>query len=207
MSHSPTDLSQAKREARSAAKARLHTLTPEDLAAAGAEIADKLFARPDWQDADTVFCFVSLPSEPDTEPILRAALDQGKRLCVPRMLGGGRMELVELLSLDTLRPNALGIREPVSGPIILPETLGSRALAVVPCLAAGRDGVRLGRGGGYYDRFLAGFRGHAVLVCPRALVFDTLPAEAWDARFAPADLLTGGPDPFYLSKDGNFPAF
>ena len=97
MSHSPTDLSQAKREARSAAKARLRALTPEDLAAAGAEIADKLFARPDWQDADTVFCFVSLPSEPDTEPILRAALDQGKRLCVPRMLGGGRMELVELL--------------------------------------------------------------------------------------------------------------
>ena len=62
MSHSPTDLSQAKREARSAAKARLRALTPEDLAAAGAEIADKLFARPDWQDADTVFCFVSLPS-------------------------------------------------------------------------------------------------------------------------------------------------
>ena len=202
---SSPDLRQAKREARLAARARLRSLSPEVLSAAGQEIAAALFARSDWQAAGTVFCFVSMPSEPDTLPILRAALKEGKRLCVPRMLGGGQMELVCISSLDDLHPNPIGIREPAGGQVLAPETLGPRSLAVVPCLAVSRDGVRLGRGGGYYDRFLAGFGGQAVLVCPRALVFDALPADPWDARFAPADILTGGPS--RLPQDGVFPAF
>lgn len=207
MSHSAPDLSEAKRAARRAAKARLRALPPQEFAAAGREIAAALFARPDWRQADTVFCFVSLPSEPDTLLILRAALKEGKRLCVPRMLGGGQMELVHIPSLDDLRPNALGIREPVGGRVLAPAELGPRSLAVVPCLAVSRDGMRLGRGGGYYDRFLAGFAGAAVLVCLRALVFDALPAEPWDARFAPAKILVGGASPSPLPKDGACPAF
>lgn len=189
----PTDRSRAKDDARRAAKARLAALTPQQFARAGAEIAQALLARPDWQQADRVFCFVSLPREPDTAPILQAALDSGKMLCVPRMLGGGRMEAVRISSLSLLRPNRLGIREPAEGEVLTPEQLGPRALAVVPCLAVSRDGVRLGRGGGYYDRFLAGFAGQAVLVCPRALVFDALPADPWDARFDAGHILTGGP--------------
>ena len=200
-----SDLRQAKQAARRAAKARLQVLSPEALQAAGREISHVLFARPDWQAADTVFCFVSLPSEVDTLPILQAALAGGKRLCVPRMLGGGQMEIVCISALETLHPNALGIREPLGGQVLAPTDLGARALAVVPCLAVSRDGVRLGRGGGYYDRFLAGFGGHAVLLCPRALVFDSLPAEPWDARFSPADILTGGPSS--LPQDGDSPAF
>ena len=79
----------------------------------------------------------------------------------------------------------------VADTLIVGRFLGPDALALVPCLAASRDGVRLGRGGGYYDRFLAGFAGRALLACPAALVFDTLPADPWDARFAPGDILTG----------------
>lgn len=194
-----------KQQARAAAKARLKTLASGALAAAGQEMAKQLFARPEWQQADTVFCFVPLPSEPDVTPVLRRALAEGRRLCVPRMLGAGQMELVQITSLDALQPNRYGIREPAEGQILSPAGLSSAALAVVPCLAASRDGVRLGRGGGYYDRFLAGFEGHPVLVCPRALVFDALPADPWDARFVPADVLTGGPDP--SPTDGDFPAF
>lgn len=207
MSHSAPDLSEAKRAARRAAKARLRALPPQEFAAAGREIAAALFTRSDWRQADTVFCFVSLPSEPDTLPILRAALKEGKRLCVPRMLGGGQMELVSIPSLDDLLPNDLGIREPVGGRVLAPEELGTRSLAVVPCLAVSRDGVRLGRGGGYYDRFLVGFAGAAVLVCLRALVSDTLPSESWDARFAPTEILVGGTFPSTLPKDGARPAF
>lgn len=181
----------AKRAARAAAKARLRALGPAALGAAGQAIAGQLFARPEWRQAGTVFCFASLPSEPDTAPVLARALAEGRRLCLPRMLGGGRMELVEVQDLAALRPNAIGIREPAQGAVLDPAALGPDALALVPCLAASRDGVRLGRGGGYYDRFLAGFAGRALLACPAALVFDTLPADPWDARFDPGDILTG----------------
>jgi len=64
------------------------------------------------------------------------------------------------------------------------------ALALVPCLAASRDGVRLGRGGGYYDRFLAHYKGAGLLLCPEALLLDKLPCDDWDARFAPENILT-----------------
>ncbi|HJD20433.1 MAG TPA: 5-formyltetrahydrofolate cyclo-ligase [Candidatus Gemmiger faecigallinarum] len=181
---------QDKRAARAEARARLRALGPDALRAAGQAIAVRLFARPEWRQAGAVFCFVSLPSEPDTTPILRRALAEGKRLYVPRMLGGGRMELVEICSLDSLRPNAFGIREPAAGPVLEPDAPGPDMLAIVPCLAASKDGVRLGRGGGYYDRFLAGFPGRALLACPGRLVFDALPADSWDVRFATGDILT-----------------
>ena len=180
----------AKRAARAEARARLRALGAPALKAAGLAIAHRLFARPEWQQAGTVFCFVSMPSEPDTLPVLRRALAEGKRLCVPRMLGGGQMALVQVDALDRLQPNQYGIREPVAGLVLDPAGLGADALALVPCLAAARSGVRLGRGGGYYDRFLAGFAGRALLVCPRALLFDTLPADPWDARFSPGGILT-----------------
>ena len=64
------------------------------------------------------------------------------------------------------------------------------ALALVPCLAASRDGVRLGRGGGYYDRFLAHYKGAGLLLCPEALLLDELLCDDWDARFAPENILT-----------------
>ena len=64
------------------------------------------------------------------------------------------------------------------------------ALALVPCLAASRDGVRLGRGGGYYDRFLTHYKGAGLLLCPEALLLDELPCDDWDARFAPENILT-----------------
>ena len=100
------------------------------------------------------------------------------------------MEWVEIPALRLLRPGAFGIQEP---PADLPaaDPAGyAAALALVPCLAASRDGVRLGRGGGYYDRFLAHYKGAGLLLCPEALLLDELPCDDWDVRFAPENILT-----------------
>ncbi len=98
-----------KQEARARAKAQRGAL---DMAALGAEMTRRLADTALWRDAGQVFCFVPLKDEPDTLPLLRLALAQGKRLVVPRVLGGGAMELVALDSLDALRPRAYGILEP-----------------------------------------------------------------------------------------------
>ena len=54
-------------------------------------IAAHLLALPEYQEADTVFCFVGTAREIDTRPILAAALDSGKRLCVPLCVEKGIM--------------------------------------------------------------------------------------------------------------------
>ena len=128
----------------------------------------------------------------DTTAILQQALVSGKRLCVPRCLPGndGRMELVEITSLNDLQPGRYGILEPCGGRTIAALELG--ALALIPCLAVDKQGVRLGRGAGYYDRFLTRFgqTGPKLLLCPEALVFPALPTDEWDVPFTPGEILT-----------------
>ena len=101
-----------KTEARAQAKALRRNL---DLHAIGAAMTQQLFALPAWRQAGTVFCFVSMRDEPDTTAILQQALVSGKRLCVPRCLPGndGRMELVEITSLNDLQPGRYGIPAPM----------------------------------------------------------------------------------------------
>ena len=137
-----------------------------------------------------MLAFAAMPDEPDTAEILRRALADGKRLLLPRVRSKTEMDWVEIPALRLLRPGAFGIQEP---PADLPaaDPAGyAAALALVPCLTASRDGVRLGRGGGYYDRFLAHYKGAGLLLCPEALLLDELPCDDWDARFAPENILT-----------------
>jgi 5-formyltetrahydrofolate cyclo-ligase len=82
-----------------------------------------------------------------------------------------------------LAPGRFGLQEP-TGLRLPPTALASADVVVVPALAVARNGTRLGRGGGYYDRALAHTRPHAVLV---AVVFDdelldTVPAGPHDRR-------------------------
>ena len=176
-----------KREARALAKARRAEL---DMQAVGCGMARALLALPCWAAADTVLAFAAMPDEPDTAAMLRRALADGKRLLLPRVRSRTEMDWVEIPSLSLLQPGAYGIPEP---PADLPaaDPGGDAAtLALIPCLAAGTDGVRLGRGGGYYDRFLAQYKGERLLLCPAAALLADLPADGWDARFSPDEILT-----------------
>lgn len=177
-----------KAEARKLAKARRAAV---DLHAVGCAMAGVLFALPAWQRANTVLAFASMPDEPDTADILRQTLAEGKRLLLPRVLSRTEMDWVAVTALSQLQPGAYGILEaPASLPAFDTAALGYDALALIPCLAASPDGVRLGRGGGYYDRFLAHYKGRRLLVCPTAALLDDLPCESWDVRFTREEILT-----------------
>lgn len=173
------DLNAQKQAARRAARQQLAQISPQEFSAIGAAMWQTLQAQSAWQSAESVFCFVGALHEPDTMPILQGALSAGKQLLVPRIAGPGQMQLVPLQSLEQLQPGAFGILEP--GQVLPAVPAGSGVqLAVLPCLAATRSGARLGHGGGYYDRFLANYSGQRLILCPEALLAQSLPTGPLD---------------------------
>lgn len=173
------DLNAQKQAARRAARQQLAQISPQEFSAIGAAMWQTLQAQPAWQSAQSVFCFVGALHEPDTMPILQGALSAGKQLLVPRIAGPGQMQLVPLQSLGQLQPGAFGILEPPQALPAIPAGSGVQ-LAVLPCLAAARSGARLGHGGGYYDRFLANYSGQRLILCPEALLAQSLPTGPLD---------------------------
>lgn len=171
-----------KAEEKELLRRTLRRLEQRENAAARAEssrrITAHLLAMPAYQSAGTVFCFAGTEREIDTTEILRDALARGKRLCLPLCVGEGIMELRRITGLDRLVPGAYGIPEP---PAESPRVdVDAVDLAILPCLGCSRSGHRLGRGGGYYDRFLARYRGGTVVLCRERMLREDIPQEAHD---------------------------
>lgn len=171
-----------KQEEKQMLRLRLRTienrLSPRYLAESGRAISAHLLAMQAYQTAGTVFCFAGAGREIDTRPILIDALATGKSLCVPLCTGPGRMELRQITALEQLSPGAYGIPEPPEdSPAILPDEVD---LAILPCVTCNYYGQRLGHGGGYYDRFLAHYRGGTVLLCRERLIRAEIPVAAHD---------------------------
>ena len=169
-------MDERKKELRRVYRARGAALTPAYREAADRAICAAVLGSAQWKRAEGVFAFVSMWAEPDTRPLLEAALREGKRLYPPRCVPDGEMEAVRVYSLDALRPGAYGIPEPPADA----ETAGEPDLALVPCVSATRDGVRLGHGAGYYDRFLPRHGCMTLCLCYAAMLADALPTDKHD---------------------------
>lgn len=147
---------------------------------AGDIICRRLLALPEYEKASSVFCFASMPRELPTGLFLKQALLDGKQVCVPACRKDGIMDLKQIFSLSELIPGYYNIPEP--GPLAPSMDPRQISFAVVPCLTCSMSGGRLGRGGGYYDRFLSAYRGFAVMICMDRLISDRIPLEEHDIR-------------------------
>ncbi len=137
-----------------------------------------VLSTPWFLEAGSVMAFVPMPMEPDIREILRRTLDMGKRLALPRCMGGGIMKAHWVRSLEDLIPGPFQIPEPDRN---LPEALPAEIdLILTPGLAFDRRGGRLGRGMGYYDRFLADFTGRTLGICFQEALLPRVPMDRYD---------------------------
>ncbi|MCT1411746.1 5-formyltetrahydrofolate cyclo-ligase [Corynebacterium sanguinis] len=97
--------------------------------------------------------YVPLASEPGGDGFVASLAAACRRLFLPVSLSGGVLQFSP--HDHALAPGALGIAEPV-GARFNSNVLRSCRVVIVPALGVGRDGMRLGKGAGYYDRALAG---------------------------------------------------
>lgn len=168
-------------------KRSLSGIDPEDIAERSVTVAHCLALTEAWNRADTVLCFLSMPHEMDTSAMISDARAQGKTVAVPRMEEDDIRFLILPPDAGHLPRDAWGI--PVPDPAWLPLDITRVAclLVAVPGLAFDRQGNRLGRGKGYYDRFLAGARRTAKImtalgVCLSEQLVDVVPHGDWDQR-------------------------
>ncbi len=171
---------------------RIAALGAEYCRAADEAIRGKLISLREFQEAGCIFCFVGAGWEIDTVPLIRTALRMGKRVAVPRCVGEGEMEAYEITSLEELRPGRYGIAEPE--PSCRPVSAAEIDLAILPCLSCDAEGRRLGHGGGYYDRYLAGTDFVTAAVCRKKLLLEKVCTEPHDRR---ADLVVTEEEIFF----------
>lgn len=159
-----------KEDCRNLAKGIVQSLSLEKQLRASEAICKTVFSLDAYAQARTVFCYVSLPTEPDTQAILAHAFSRNKRVLVPRCEQKGIMHAVEIHALDELSPGSYCILEPPKAfPAFVPAEID---LAIVPCVACSRDKKRLGRGAGYYDRFLKQTDAFCAALCFDELILE-----------------------------------
>lgn len=169
---------QQKKRLRAQLRQERRALDPEMLLRDSAAICSRLLELPELRRARTVFCYVSCSGEVETHRLIGHLLKQGKTVLVPRCGARGLMDCVPITSLGDLRPGAYGILEPPPGTQAVPAA--SVDFAIVPAVACGRDGSRLGQGGGYYDRFLQQTGCAFAALCTEAFLLPCVPCEAHD---------------------------
>lgn len=155
----------AKTALREALIARRRTRSPAERAAAAAAVASALLRR--LARVRVLAAFAPDDTEPGHGRLPAAFTQLGARVLLPVVPDSGA-ELRWAVDTGRLAPGRFGLPEPV-GPRLGPTAIGTADVVVVPALAVDAQGIRLGRGGGYYDRALLHARPGAVVV---ALVFD-----------------------------------
>jgi 5-formyltetrahydrofolate cyclo-ligase len=136
--------------------------------------AESLLALSLQQNLKRIGCYLSFGSEPATDSFIELAKAEGIEIACPRIESDGRM-VMAVLESET-KPSELGFREP-TGKVVESKDL---ELIVIPALAIDHKGQRLGRGAGYFDRFLEQYKGRTVGLVYDAEFLPEVPSETHD---------------------------
>jgi 5-formyltetrahydrofolate cyclo-ligase len=158
-------------------------LSPDQRAAAGRALRDAVLELPQVQMAGTIAAYYSLASEPDTHGLVYALWKRGSYVLLPLLRPDADLDWASYEGPDSLRPGPRGLAEPAEPPRGM-DAVVRADLVLVPALAVDRGGVRLGRGGGSYDRALArvGPGVPTIALVYDGELLDEVPADDHDQR-------------------------
>ena len=168
-----------KKELRRYIREQKRHFTPQQLGEMSLGIMSLLLSNSHIQKADAILMYHSLPDEVDTHSALDQLLAKGKKVLLPKVVSDTEMTIHEYTGAESLQPSEpYGILEPTTPEFSISNF---QFVAVVPGMAFDRQGHRLGRGKGYYDRFLSRIPNiYKIGVCFPFQLIDKVPSEPTD---------------------------
>jgi 5-formyltetrahydrofolate cyclo-ligase len=154
VNHDLLALAATKSALRRELRAARRELTEAERNDAARMLRDEILSLPEIQMAGAVAAYCSVGSEPSTRGLLFALWKRGTYVLLPLLQPDGDLDWASYEGPDSLAEGPRGLLEPTE-PRRGPGAIASADLVLVPALAVGRDGHRLGQGGGSYDRALA----------------------------------------------------
>lgn len=172
-----------KKTLRAIIRTQKRAMTPEQIEEKSRILGEKFLKTQFYRQAKTIYGYLPYNQEVRTVPMLEQALRDGKQVAVPKVYGE-EMKFHYLTDLSRVETGYAGIPEPIGDePVAEDET----ALVLMPGMAFDREGHRIGYGGGFYDKFLAGEPEHpTVALCYDFQVLPQLETEEFDV---PVDLV------------------
>ncbi len=156
---------------------RKRAMTQQEIVSTSQKLGELFAASELYRQAKTIYGYLPYNQEVRTVPMLQRALDEGKRVAVPKCYGD-EMKFIYLDDLSQVESGYCGIPEPIADEPVADDPA---ALVLMPGLAFTEKGDRMGYGGGFYDKFLAAEPNHPTLaLCYSFQMVEHIPTEEFD---------------------------
>lgn len=171
MTESNPSISERKKGLRQKMLAMRRALSANETESRSSSLKENILSLPEYKNAKKIMAFLAMKGESNLDGFIRQALLDGKEVYIPVCLPERQMEAGRLIDMEHFEKGPLGLRNlPAGYEVTSPESLD---LVLIPGLAVTQEGIRLGMGAGYYDRYLA------------RVPFEKRVAALWDFQVIP----------------------
>lgn len=171
MTESNPSISERKKGLRQKMLAMRRALSANETESRSSSLKENILSLLEYKNAKKIMAFLAMKGESNLDGFIRQALLDGKEVYIPVCLPERQMEAGRLIDMEHFEKGPLGLRNLPDGyEVTSPESLD---LVLIPGLAVSQEGIRLGMGAGYYDRYLA------------RVPFEKRVAALWDFQVIP----------------------
>lgn len=183
MTESNPSISERKKGLRQKMLAMRRALSANETESRSSSLKENILSLPEYKNAKKIMAFLAMKGESNLDGFIRQALLDGKEVYIPVCLPERQMEAGRLIDMEHFEKGPLGLRNlPAGYEVTSPESLD---LVLIPGLAVSQEGIRLGMGAGYYDRYLArvSFEKRVAALWDFQVIPD-IPSEPFDQKIA-----------------------